>query len=136
MNGGSTRSGVALTLGAGFGSVGGRAAAGGAISGGRVLVVSAAVAGAFFWGLTGGTAGAYRYWNTNITAPINRKASSSRISIGMSFDGPPLFPPSTGSGILKSSVTLAHSDVTGRGRNRPRERDDSAPGGAAPSTLH
>src|SRR5207253_6780901 len=102
------------------------AAAGGGVAGGAGSVAVAVC----FWGGLGGGAVGYRYWNTNITAPMRRNASSSRTSIDISLGGNCLLPPLTGSA-MNHSVEVGPS---GPDRNRPRKTDGNAPAGAAPST--
>ncbi len=80
----------------------------------------------------GGVSVLNKYGVTNITAPISRKASRSRISIDISFgfEAGLLLPPFTDSAI---QISVHHT--TARDRYRPHERDGIWRGGAGPSTI-
>src|SRR5436190_7940985 len=96
------------------------------VSGGGDTAVSAffvtSAAGFTGWG---DSLGLNQVWVTNITTPISRNASSSRISIDISFFG--ALP-------LSAIQKFRRKPVTGRGQSRRAVTDGSAPNGECPST--
>src|SRR3954467_3183538 len=99
MTGGSVCSEVAPGVGAAFasGSAGGAASFGGTtVTAGVDFSCDLSLDWAVFWA-AGGVCDFKKYWETNITAPIRTKASSSRTSIDISLGGLLPLPPITGS---------------------------------------
>src|SRR6185436_767365 len=82
---------------------------------------------AVFWP-GGATGGLKKYWETNITAPIRMKASSSRTSIDMSLGGLLPLPPITGSAIQMVPLDRTSPDgIDSSGLKRMAARQPAQP---------